>query len=207
MQAKLTPHDDRRKPASATDYKKLIEADPRRALSPAALKRIGDAIRDGDILVLAALAEAKRENKDLDEAEGRANVAKARLIVQAAAREYRAIGKRSGEFEEIMREEIEGAANSGGLNTFERDQLRLETLRESSEDPGPIPVPPAPVTKRQAWMEARHAGWSLVDWRDHTGIAYDTLKKYRDGVSTTKTRSVRRTLAEKEHVEFPTVPG
>ncbi len=203
----MQPKDDRRKPASAADYKKLVEADPRRALSPAGLKRIRDSIRDGDILVLAALAEAKRENKDLDEAEGRANVAKARLIVRAAAQEYLAIGKRGEEFEEIMCEEIDGAANSGGLNDFEREQLRIEAVRdESSVELVPIPLPPALAAKRQAWMEARHPGWSLVAWRDHTGLAYDTLKKYKAGVQTTQTRSVRRTLAEKEMVVFSTVP-
>ena len=35
---------------------------------------------------------------------------------------------------------------------------------------------------RRRWMDKKHPGWSLPDWREHTGLAYETLKKYRDDV-------------------------
>jgi len=60
--------------------------------------------------------------------------------------------------------------------------------------------------KRQAWMNHRHPGWSRVQWRDHTGIAFETLKKYWQGVTARQTPSVRARLREKEDVEFSTVP-
>jgi hypothetical protein len=59
---------------------------------------------------------------------------------------------------------------------------------------------------RQAWMDRRHPGWSLPQWRDHTGMAYETLKKYWNGITTSRTRSVRFDLAKAEKVDFATVP-
>lgn len=59
---------------------------------------------------------------------------------------------------------------------------------------------------RSEWLDERHPGWSLVDWRDHTGAAYETLRNYRDGITTTQTRSVRAKLAKAEGVEFSIVP-
>jgi hypothetical protein len=59
---------------------------------------------------------------------------------------------------------------------------------------------------RTEWLDERHPGWSLVDWREHTGAAYETLRNYRDGITTTQTRSVRAKLAKAEAVEFSIIP-
>jgi hypothetical protein len=64
---------------------------------------------------------------------------------------------------------------------------------------------------RAAWMDKRHPGWSLVQWRDHakaagTTLAYETLKKYREGVMTNRTPSVRADLAQVENVQFSDIP-
>jgi hypothetical protein len=59
---------------------------------------------------------------------------------------------------------------------------------------------------RSEWLDERHPGWSLVDWRGHTGAAYETLRNYRDGITTTQTRSVRAKLAKAEGVEFSIIP-
>jgi hypothetical protein len=59
---------------------------------------------------------------------------------------------------------------------------------------------------RSEWLDERHPGWSLVDWREHTGAAYETLRNYRDGITTTQTRSLRAKLAKAEGVEFSIIP-
>jgi hypothetical protein len=60
--------------------------------------------------------------------------------------------------------------------------------------------------ERRKWMDSRRPGWSLLDWSQHTRLAYETLKKYRDGITTTRTPYVRNRISAAEHIEFSTVP-
>lgn len=63
------------------------------------------------------------------------------------------------------------------------------------------------ATLRQAWMDKRRPGWSLGEWRQHTGLAYETLRKYWSGITTHQTRSrVRAELAKAENVSIDAVP-
>jgi hypothetical protein len=67
------------------------------------------------------------------------------------------------------------------------------------------------AAKRSSWMDKRHPGWSLNRWRDHakdakTTLAYETLRRYRAGITTTQTPGVRADLARVEKVAFSEVP-
>jgi hypothetical protein len=62
------------------------------------------------------------------------------------------------------------------------------------------------AAERQAWMDQRHPGWSCLEWSQRTGNAYETIKKYRDGVTTNRTSSIRADIARAEKVEFSAVP-
>jgi hypothetical protein len=91
-------------------------------------------------------------------------------------------------------------------------------IEAEAKVPSPLDVPIDPrqvqigrATARQAWMNQQHAGWSLVEWQACTKLNdnpldYKTLKKYWDGITTTRTGYVRERLARVEKVEFSTVP-
>ena len=59
---------------------------------------------------------------------------------------------------------------------------------------------------RMTWMETKRPGWSLNVWSQHTGVAYATLRKYRDGKTTRQTPRIRQELAQFEKVPFASVP-
>jgi hypothetical protein len=59
---------------------------------------------------------------------------------------------------------------------------------------------------RRAWMQERHPDWGITDWRSHTGLAYETLKKYQEGVVTSRTNSVRGTISKAENIAVSMVP-
>ena len=90
---------------------------------------------------------------------------------------------------------------------FQRRVLaELQRQKGSDGSMGPDRPSTEATQSRQEWMDSRHPGWSCVDWQGHTGISYKTIQRYREGVTTNKTRSTRLTLAQKEDVEFSTVP-
>jgi hypothetical protein len=82
----------------------------------------------------------------------------------------------------------------------------------ASDEPQDAAEPTAPpgdlqrAAARQAWMDKQHPGWSAVEWSKQTGNAYETIKKYRDGVTTNRTPSIRADIARAENVEFSAVP-
>jgi len=108
-----------------------------------------------------------------------------------------------GQLQSIVRDAL-GLKYDLDLQTMTPDQVRqalgsLKTQRSQEEH----------ATRRQAWMDERHPGWSLLDWRTHTGsggLAYGTLKKYRVGITSNQTRRVRAALAKAENVPINTVP-
>jgi len=62
------------------------------------------------------------------------------------------------------------------------------------------------AAERQTWMDRQHPGWSCVEWSKHTRNDYKTIKKYHDGVTTNRTKSIRADIARAEKVEFSIVP-
>jgi hypothetical protein len=97
-----------------------------------------------------------------------------------------------------------GAEADFGTNI--EDPLSVEKIARPTEDPIPPKIAPSCAAVRQAWMDERHPGWSCVEWSKHTGNAYETIKKYWDGITTNRTRSVRADIAKAEEVAFSTVP-
>jgi hypothetical protein len=64
----------------------------------------------------------------------------------------------------------------------------------------------ADARQRQAWMDGQHPGWSLGDWAGHSGLAFKTVQKYWEGITTNRTRYVRQRIAEAEKLGFPAIP-
>jgi hypothetical protein len=97
----------------------------------------------------------------------------------------------------------------------EYEDILLEVARrpDKKETPAaqlsPSSVPPGDLQRaavRRDWMDKRHPGWSSVEWSKHTRNAYKTIKKYRDGITTNRTPSIRADIAAAEKVAFSTVP-
>ena len=80
---------------------------------------------------------------------------------------------------------------------------------ESAEIQAPATAPTEPQERaavRQAWLNERHPGWTSSRWCQHVHIAYKTMRKYWDGITTNQTPSVRADIAKAEKVDFSTVP-
>jgi hypothetical protein len=196
----------RRLPAIAPD-------DPRNLLSHEATLRIDDAFFQQGSIRSAALARiyARCENSDWD-ANARAEWSAAKMdgafaVLSVECQEFMSIGKIGRALEAIMRAELEYAGNSLELSDLEKAAVwsRLYTVRAPTGLAG-MRAENEVAAERQRWMSKRRPGWSLVDWRNHTGIAYETLKKYWKGITTRKTLGVRADLAKKENVALSVVP-
>jgi hypothetical protein len=82
-----------------------------------------------------------------------------------------------------------------------RERQRQDTQAEAAKE-------------RQKWKAKMRPGWSILQWqtamladKNHRAIAYETLKKYFDGVTTNRTNSIRADLAKFTGVALTEVPA
>jgi len=195
--------------------RRLAEHDLENLLSAAARQRILRAHGQREVIEWQGEADS-RSGFDGGAAAEQASVEGARIVLAAIRSELIAADLPKALQLEIMREQVEGAANSKEFSEARTRALQLEFANELTWPIQSSVAPPSNAEAttqreerariRQGWMDERHPGWSLTQWEKHTGIAYKTLKKYRNGVTTSRTRSIRGDLAGKESVEFSTVP-
>ena len=92
-----------------------------------------------------------------------------------------------------------------GLKSAEVQWMTPDALRQSLGSKKIRLANPEHARRRENWMHERHPGWSLLAWRDRTGLAWETLDKFRRGITTSRTPSHQAQLAKSENVPFSTV--
>ena len=209
-------------------YRRLLPHDPRNRLSEAARRRISDAHADAELIRTRALAAIEaRYYSELDRAEsfstylatGRAAIEWAKAKVQAALRvltvvrdEFRAAGCSRRELLQIMEDELDDAASSLELPTFQRNlvwqELRLDRDPEIADISSPVgnpskadtptarpkPMPAEgkdaltrqPFSNRASWLKERlqERSWNKHDLSRHGygGPDHKTVQKILDGL-------------------------
>jgi hypothetical protein len=196
------------------------ESDPCNLLPRPARLRISRAFHQQQAICDLALAKihARLNGRQWDDSAreqfSAAKMDAAYAVLSVEVQEFLAIRKKGRELQDIIGEVLGGAANSLELSDLEQRAVwsRLwlveAATQTASKNAAEITRRPNRTAKvRRAWMDQQHPGWSLVRWREHTGLAYETLKKYSNGITTNRTSSIRGDLARKENVAFSAVPA
>lgn len=173
----------------------LAPGDPRNLLSRAARLRIDDAYfqqqairNEADARIVAAYGLLEKNWAPAAWTQlSEAKMAAAFTVLSVVVQELMGVGKQGAELWDIVRDELEGAANSLQLGELERRAVysRLWCVRVDPQKQETKPadqIDAARAKARNQWLDGKLAGeHSDVDLGGTGNISFKTIKKYRTG--------------------------